>query len=85
MELSCLITYLTWSGAISEVLSVLSDAKVNVASLNVARATSNTLSGSDSSDPLALCFMALDDDVPPSALAQLNASPTLRSVSMIHL
>lgn len=67
------------AGAISEVLSALSTAKINVASLNVARSSDTT-----SSNTPALCFMALDDDIPSPLLDQLKASPTLKSVSMIH-
>jgi D-3-phosphoglycerate dehydrogenase / 2-oxoglutarate reductase len=71
-------------GAISEVLAVLSKAKVNVASVNVARATVNATDGQGESKP-ALCFMALDDDLPAQSLQQLQQSKSLRGVSMIHL
>jgi hypothetical protein len=70
-------------GAISEVLGVLAANSINVASVNVARVTTN---GSLSSDSIpALCFMALDDDIPEPALAQLQASSSLKQVSMIRL
>jgi len=63
-------------GAISEVLDVLHASSINVANINVSR----TLTGNK-----ALCFMALDDDVPTNALNQLKALPSLSKVSKISL
>lgn len=59
------------------VLEVLQAAKVNIASMNVARPVRG-------SGP-ALCVMALDDDVPASALRQLEGMQTLSQVAKISL
>ena len=63
-------------GAISEVLKVLADAGVNVASLNVTRASLL--------NQKALCFMALDDDVPTNAMAAITALSKLENVAKIQ-
>ena len=67
-------------GAISSVLEILGNAKINIGSINVAR---NTLS--DQSRPTALCFMSLDSNIPTKALRALKALPTLDKVSKIEL
>lgn len=65
-------------GAIKEVLVHLAQSNVNIASMNVARAAS-------SKDELALCFMALDDDVPSETMEVLRALPFLHNVAKIQL
>uniref|UniRef100_A0A7S0SV03 D-3-phosphoglycerate dehydrogenase n=1 Tax=Chromulina nebulosa TaxID=96789 RepID=A0A7S0SV03_9STRA len=67
-------------GAISEVLNILSLANINVASVNVARAPAV-----NDSTQLALCFMALDDNVPRESLDQLRGLSSLHKVSVINL
>lgn len=68
-------------GAISEVLSILHMANVNIASMNVARPVRNP-----SDDRLlALCFMALDDDVSSKAMEQLRNLDFLHQVAKIQL
>ena len=64
-------------GAISEVLEILSSADVNVASVNVARQKGQNAP--------ALCFMALDDDVPTNAMKALKSLPSLQHVAKIQL
>jgi formyltetrahydrofolate hydrolase len=53
-------------GAISEVLDILHRSSINIASLNVARAVD--VSHSSGEKKLALCFMALDDDISKNKL-----------------
>jgi len=69
-------------GAISEVLGILHDASVNIASLNVARSPPTSASNPN---PLALCFMALDDDISTKAFTSIKSLPFLRDVSKIQL
>jgi D-3-phosphoglycerate dehydrogenase len=69
-------------GAISEVLDVLHMANVNIASMNVARAMQ---SKEDSSKMLALCFMALDDDISTHAMKSLKSLPSLHNVCKIQV
>lgn len=64
-------------GAISQVLEVLHNDSVNVASLNVARG------GADQGE--ALCFMALDDDISTNAMKTLLNLPYLTNVAKIQL
>ena len=65
-------------GAISEVLEVLHQAGVNVASVNIA--------ASKVAIPReCLCFMSLDDDVPSKSLRALQSLPGLKKVSKIQL
>lgn len=64
-------------GAIKEVLVHLAESNVNIASMNVARAAT--------SDDLALCFMALDDDVPAATMEALRGLPFLHNVAKIQL
>eukprot|EP01041_Mallomonas_annulata_P002832 gene2832-5566_t len=61
-------------GAIKEVLEILHNVNVNVASLNVARG-----------DKKALCFMALDDDIPTNAMNALKSLSSLEKVAKIEL
>lgn len=70
-------------GAISEVLEVLHGANVNVANVNVARLSEGV--DTKGHTPQALCFMALDDDVPSNAMRALQALPSLRKVAKISL
>jgi prephenate dehydratase len=71
-------------GAISEVLEILHRENINIASLNVARAVKSfTKDGSDAM--LALCFMALDDDLSTNALNSLKSLPFLHNVAKITL
>jgi len=63
-------------GAISEVLEILHNVNVNVASLHVAR---------QHDQQSALCFMALDDDIPTNAMAILKSLNSLQKVSKISL
>lgn len=70
-------------GAISEVLDILSRANVNIASLNVARCPSGQQQ--QQQQPLALCFMALDEDISTNALNSLKSLPFLHSVAKIQL
>jgi len=88
-------------GAISEVLEILQRANVNIASMNVARAAlppplsppapSSSPSSSSSTDSLAptggmaLCFMALDDDVSTNAMNSLLSLSFLQNVNKIQL
>lgn len=72
-------------GAISEVLSILHDANVNVASMNVASASGMKHKKKKVEKSLALCFMSLDDDVPQNAMNALRASVTLSAVYKIQL
>lgn len=66
-------------GAISQVLNILHKANVNIACVNVAR-------GSElQSDNLALCFMALDDNIDAKALDQIKSLSSLHQVSVINL
>ena len=71
-----------------QVLEVLHNVNVNVASLNVARIR-EPLAASDASAKnevvKALCFMSLDDDVPTNAMNALRSLSTLRNVSKIEL
>ena len=67
-------------GAISSELEILSNAKINVGSINVAR-----LQTTDNSPPKALCFMVLDSDVPTKSLKALKALQSLKKVSKIQL
>lgn len=69
-------------GAISEVLTVLHNASINVANVTVARSSAGVSAGQPAQ---ALCFMALDDDVPTSALNTLKKLPGLEMVSKIAL
>lgn len=62
-------------GAISEVLEILHDANVNIASLNVARAADNK----------ALCFMALDDELSTKAFNAIRGLSFLHDVNKIQL
>ena len=63
-------------GAISEVLEILHNVNVNVASLHVARQHGQSS---------ALCFIALDDDIPTNAMAILKSQKSLTKVSKITL
>jgi len=87
-------------GAISEVLEILQRANVNIASMNVARAalppplsppapsSSSPSSSTDSLAPtggMALCFMALDDDVSTNAMNSLLSLSFLQNVNKIQL
>jgi len=82
-------------GAISEVLEILQRANVNIASMNVARAALppplSPLAPSSSTDSLAptggmaLCFMALDDDVSTNAMNSLLSLSFLQNVNKIQL
>ena len=65
-------------GAVSLVLNILSDAAVNIASMNVARLKT-------SNGTKALCFMALDDNIPTKSMKALKALATLESVAKIQL
>lgn len=68
-------------GAISEVLEILHNVNVNVASVNVARSQVEK----EGELPTALCFMALDDDVPTNAMKALNSLSSLKKVAKIQL
>lgn len=68
-------------GAISEVLEVLHMADVNIASMNVARPVKNP----QDDKMLALCFMALDDDVGTNAMKKLKSMAFLHNVAKIQL
>ena len=73
-------------GAIGEVLAVLHEAAVNIASVNVARGGGRGGSGGGSGGGgQALCFMALDDDVSADAMEAIRRLPALHNVSIIHL
>jgi len=73
-------------GALSEVLEILHNVNVNVASLNVSRKVTGPAVGSESaSNTKALCFMSLDDDVPTNALNSLKSLASLQNVSKIEL
>lgn len=67
-------------GAISKVLEILSNARANVASVNVAR-----LPGSPGQPSSALCFMGLDDNIPTNALNALRSLTSLSKVAKIQL
>jgi len=67
-------------GAISEVLTILHNANINVANVTVARSPLNTTNPSK-----ALCFMALDDDVPTNSLNALKKLTALTGVAKISL
>ena len=67
-------------GAIAEVLEILGSADINVGNVNVAR--SKTAAPGQSR---ALCFMALDDDVPTNAMNALRSLPSLHHVAKIQL
>lgn len=67
-------------GAISEVLEILHNVNVNIASLNVARNKDPKAAGTQ-----ALCFMALDDDVPTNAMNALRSLTSLHKVAKIDL
>jgi hypothetical protein len=59
-------------------------ADVNIASMNVARPVKNvTREGEDKM--LALCFMALDDDLSTNALNSLQSLSFLHNVAKIQL
>ena len=66
-------------GAISEVLELLHSASINVASVNVARASK------DPAERRALCFMDLDEQIPSNILKALKSSPALSQVANIVL
>lgn len=68
-------------GAIAEVLEILHSANVNVANVNVARQKS---AAGTPAGP-ALCFMALDDDVPTNAMNALKSLSSLQHVAKIQL
>lgn len=78
-----------------QVLAILQRADVNIASMHVARPSTQqglsqvTLSGGQPSSqqpvPMALCFMALDDDVPTTALSSLKTLSFLHDVAKIQL
>jgi hypothetical protein len=71
-------------GAISEVLGILHNANINVANVTVARAPAGTnIDGQGISR--ALCFMALDDDVPTNSLNALKKLPGLGEVAKMSL
>lgn len=74
-------------GAISEVLDILHDANVNIASLNVARPKQTLTQGQTEGreKKLALCFMALDDDVSTKAFNAIRNLPFLQDVNKIQL
>ena len=65
-------------GAVSSVLNILSDAAVNIASVNVARLKT-------SKETKALCFMALDDNIPTKCMKALKALTNVESVAKIQL
>jgi hypothetical protein len=59
-------------------------ANVNIASLNVARPIKSiTKHGEDKM--LALCFMALDDDIPTNAMQTLDSLGFLHHVAKIDV
>ena len=66
-------------GVISEVLQVLKQANVNVASLNVTRASAGQ------ADQKAICFMALDNDVPTNYMTAISSLARLSDVAKIQL
>jgi D-3-phosphoglycerate dehydrogenase / 2-oxoglutarate reductase len=66
-------------GAISSVLEILNNVKANVASVNVARMNQGN------SKPMALCFMALDDNIPTNSLNALKSLSSLSNVAKIEL
>lgn len=66
-------------GVISEVLQVLNNANVNVASLNVTRA------GAGQPNQNMMSIMALDDDVPTNAMTALKSLTNLQNVAKIQL
>lgn len=69
-------------------LSVLHNANINVANVTVARsspASSLAAASPPGEAARALCFMALDDDVPTNALNALKRLPGLEMVSKIAL
>lgn len=77
---------LSLHNVILQVLAILQRADVNIASMNVARAAVGTTSAATSASvPMALCFMALDDDVPTTALASLKSLSFLHDVAKIQL
>ena len=65
-------------GAVSSVLNILSDAAVNIASFNVSRLKT-------SNGTKALCFMALDDNIPTKSMKALKALNKVESVARIQL
>jgi predicted amino acid-binding ACT domain protein len=65
-------------GVISEVLTVLNNANVNVASLNVTR-------GPVGATQSMMSFLALDDDIPMNAITALRSNPNLSNVAKIQL
>ena len=64
-------------GVISEVLQILSNANVNVASLNCSKATAD--------GKKAIAFMALDNDVPTNSMTALRSLAALENVAKIQL
>ena len=62
-------------------LAILQKADVNIASMNVAR----SLPAQSEEVPRALCFMALDNDVPAPVLASLQQLGFLQDVAKIQL
>jgi hypothetical protein len=77
----------------SQVLAILQRADVNIASMNVARsgkkvttaAAAGAVDGGAAEVSMALCFMALDDDVPTTALSSLQSLSFLHDVAKIQL
>jgi D-3-phosphoglycerate dehydrogenase len=65
-------------GSVSEVLKILHHNNVNVGNLNVARLP-------DTSDSMAICFMALDSDIPTNAMNQLKNLSNVSGVAKIQL
>lgn len=71
-------------------LEILHRADVNIASMNVARSikpTSSSASATGAAEevPMALCFMALDDDVSTNAMSALLSLNFLHDVAKIQL
>lgn len=67
-------------GAISKVLEILSNANANVASVHVAR-----LKKTGDIIPAALCFMALDDNIPTNSLNAMKSLSSLSKVAKVQL
>jgi hypothetical protein len=87
-------TYLPTCLLVRKVLEILQRANVNIASMNVARAalpapSSSSSLATDSPAPtgggMALCFMALDDDVSTNAMNSLLSLSFLQNVNKIQL
>ena len=75
-------------GAVGEVLTILSEAKVNVANINVARASMTSANKKDKielTNRPALTFLSLDGDVPAHALTLIKSHPSLQHVAVIKL